>query len=82
MPAWGALVSSRARSVSWTVLYKAATWLYGRGQQFWDNLSASERAELGQLIRKSKGRRANLTKRETDRLRDLARKGYSGDRPR
>ena len=35
-------------------------WLYGRGQQFWDNLTASERSELGAILRKSKGRRANL----------------------
>ena len=68
--------------MSFTALYKAATWLYGRGQQFWDNLSATERSELGQIVRKSKGRRANLTQSEVDRLRDLVRKGFSGERPR
>ena len=36
----GALVSSRARALSWTALYKSAMWLYGKGQQFWDNLTA------------------------------------------
>ena len=68
--------------MSFTALYKAATWLYGRGQQFWDNLSATERSELGRIVRKSKGRRANLTQSEVDRLRDLVRKGFSGERPR
>ena len=68
--------------MSFTALYKAATWLYGRGQQFWDNLSATERSELGQIVRKSKGRRANLPQSEVDRLRDLVRKGFSGERPR
>jgi hypothetical protein len=82
MPGLTALVSARARAVSWTALYKSATWLYGKGQQFWDNLTAAERTELGNLLRKSKGRRANLTSKEIDRLKDLARKGYSGARPR
>ncbi len=36
----GTLVSSRARAVSWTALYKCAMWLYGQGQQFWDNLTS------------------------------------------
>jgi len=82
MAGFGALVSSRARAVSWTALYKSAMWLYGRGQQFWDNLTRSERSELGDILRKSKGRRANLSSRETDRLKDLVRKGFKGERPR
>jgi len=68
--------------MSWTALYKAAMWLYGKGQQAWDNLPSAERSELGQILRKSKGRRANLTTRETERLRELVRKGFSGERPR
>jgi hypothetical protein len=63
------------------VLYKSAMWLYGRGREFWDNLTAAERKELGDILRKSKGRRANLSVRETDRLKALVRKGYSGARP-
>ena len=77
-----ALVSSRARAVSWTALYKSATWLYGKGQQFWDNLTAAERTELGDILKKSKGRRANLTSTEVDRLKELVSKGFSGARPR
>ena len=77
-----ALVSSRARAVSWTALYKSATWLYGKGQQFWDNLTAAERTELGNTLKKSKGRRANLTSTEVDRLKELVRKGFKGARPR
>ena len=82
MPGIGALVSSRARAVSWTALYKSATWLYGKGQQFWDNLTAAERAELGNTLKKSKGRRANLTSKEVDRLKELVSKGFKGARPR
>jgi hypothetical protein len=78
----GALVSSRARAVSWTALYKSAMWLYAKGQQFWDNLTTAERSELGSLLRQSKGRRANLSSKEVDRLKDLVRKGFSGARPR
>ena len=82
MPGIGALVSSRARAVSWTALYKSATWLYGKGQQFWDNLTADERTELGSTLKKSKGRRANLTSKEVDRLKELVTKGFKGARPR
>jgi hypothetical protein len=82
MAGFGALVSSRARAVAWTALYKSAMWLYGKGQQFWDNLTVAERSELGGILRKSKGRRANLTTAEINRLKDLVRKGYSGARPR
>ena len=77
-----ALVSSRARAVSWTALYKSATWLYGKGQQFWDNLTNAERSELGDILRKSKGRRANLTSKERDRLKELVKKGFKGANPR
>jgi hypothetical protein len=66
--------------MSWTALYKSAMWLYSKGQQFWDNLTALERKELGDILRKSKGRRANLESREVDRLRDLVRKGFRGER--
>lgn len=82
MAGFTALVSQRARAVGWTALYKSAMWLYGKGQQFWDNLTAAERRELGDILRKSRGRRANLESREIDRLKDLVRKGYSGERPR
>ena len=82
MAGFTALVSSRARQVGWAALYKSAMWLYGKGQQFWDNLTSAERTELGNILRKSKGRRANLSSTEIDRLKDLVRKGYSGERPR
>ncbi len=68
--------------MSWTALYKSGMWLYGKGQQFWDNLTAAERREMGDVLRKSKGRRANLSSQEVDRLKDLVRKGFSGARPR
>ena len=57
-------------------------WLYAKGQQFWDNLTTAERRELGDTLRKSKGRRANLSAKEVDRLKTLVRKGFSGDRSR
>jgi hypothetical protein len=80
VPGLTTLISTRARAVSWTALYKSATWLYGRGQQFWDNLTAAERKELGDTLRKSKGRRANLSSREVDRLKLLVSKGFRGER--
>ena len=82
MAGFTTLVSSRARKIGWAALYKSAMWLYGKGQQFWDNMTSAERSELGDILRKSKGRRANLSPQEVDRLKDLVRKGYSGERPR
>ena len=71
---------TRARAIPWLAVYGAAKWLYEKGREFWGNLTPSERGELGRLVRKSKGRRANITDREFDRLRTLVKKGFTGKR--
>lgn len=45
-----------------------------------ENLSEKERGEFTELIRKSRGRRANLSDREQRHFADLTRKAATGDR--
>lgn len=74
MPAWGPLIAG-ARRIPWRALFVAGQQLYQRGRSFRDNLSAAERTELGEILRKSKGRKANLSDTEVARLTDLVRRG-------
>lgn len=76
----GALTSlvARGRALNWLALYEAAKLIYRHGKQRWDNLTPSERAEIGRMIRKSKGRSANLTERERQRLWTLVKKAATG----
>ena len=60
-------------------LWLAAQWLYHQGRRRLErNLTAGERAELLELMRRSKGRRANLTRRQQVRFTELVRKGVRG----
>jgi hypothetical protein len=69
---------SRSRAINWLALYETSKLIYKHGRRGWDNLSSSERAEIGRMVRKSKGRRANLTDRERDRLWTLVKKAATG----
>ena len=69
---------ARGRAVNWIALFLAARFVYRHGRRSWDNLSADERRSLGELIRKSKGRRSNLTKVERERMWDLVKKAVTG----
>lgn len=70
------------RRVPWMRLWVAAQWLYHQGRKRLEqNLSESERRELGALMKKSKGRRANLGAREQERFKVLVRQGVSGRKP-
>ncbi len=68
----------RAKNVRWLALYKAARMVYGQGRRVWDNLEPGERERIGVLVRKSKGRRANLTERERSELWTLVKKAATG----
>jgi hypothetical protein len=68
----------RGRALRWTALYEAAKLIYGHGRRLYDNLSPAERERLGQLLRKSRGRRSNLTEREQRRVFELVRKALTG----
>ncbi len=73
-----AKVLARGKALNWLALYEAAKLVYTHGKQRWDNLTPSERAEIGRMIRKSKGRSANLTDRERGRLWTLVKKAATG----
>ena len=69
---------TRGRAFNWIALYEAAKFVYNHGRRTWDNLTPSERAEIGRMLRKSKGRAANLTERERSRLWTLVKKAATG----
>lgn len=69
---------SRGRAMQWAALYEAAKFVYGHGKRMYDNLSPAERERLGQLLRKSRGRRSNLSEREQRRIWELVKKAATG----
>jgi hypothetical protein len=69
---------ARGRAINWIALYEAAKFVYGHGRRSWENLTPSERAEIGRMLRKSKGRGTNLTERERERLWKLVKKAATG----
>jgi hypothetical protein len=69
---------ARGRSVQGLALYETARLIYTHGKRLWDNLEPDERQDLGRLVRKSKGRRSNLTDGERDQLRSLVKKAATG----
>ena len=69
---------ARAKTVRWLALYETARMVYGQGKRVWNNLEPGERENLGRLLRKSKGRRLNLTERERDELWTLVKEAATG----
>jgi hypothetical protein len=69
---------ARGRAINWIALFEAARFAYRHGRRSWDNLTPDERRDLGELIRKSKGRRSNLTAVERERMWDLVKKAAIG----
>jgi hypothetical protein len=70
---------TRGRAVPWLALYQSGKWVYGRGRRAWENLEPTERERLGRLLRKSKGRRSNLSTRERDELWALVKKAVTAN---
>jgi hypothetical protein len=58
----------------WTWAFRGARATYAAGGHVRERLTPDERRRLLRLIRKSRGRRANLTAREQWQVRRLARK--------
>ena len=71
-------VVKRGRAVRWAALYEAAKVVYDQGRRMYRNLSPAERERLGQLMRKSRGKRSNLSDREQRRVWELVRKAVTG----
>ena len=64
--------------MQWAAMYEAAKVIYGHGRRMYRNLSPAERERLGQLVRKSHGKRSNLNEREQRRVFELVRKAVTG----
>ena len=72
-------IVTRGRALNWIALFEAGRFLYRHGKRSWDNLTPQERNRIGELVRKSKGRRSNLSGPERDQLWELVRKaGFGG----
>ncbi len=68
MPPWVLQTLTAVRKVPWRRVIAAIAWLSTTGKKYWDRLSPDERREVRSLAIKSKGKRANLSKTEMDRL--------------
>ncbi|MFN8160597.1 MAG: hypothetical protein U0R52_06075 [Solirubrobacterales bacterium] len=70
---------SAIRRVPWKKVWISAIWLYHQGRgRLERNLTPSERDQLWDLMKRSKGRPNNLTKRQRDRFRELVGRGLRG----
>jgi hypothetical protein len=71
---------ARGRALPWARIYFLSEWAYRKGRAAHGGLTEKERGELGRLLKKSKGRRRNLTDREFERLRALGLKAFAAAR--
>lgn len=71
MPLWVWRALKAARRVPWRRVLAAVIWLATAGRKYWDRLTPDERRELRDLMKKSKGMRSNLTRKEQDRVTKL-----------
>jgi hypothetical protein len=69
---------TRGRAIPWLAVYETGKLVYTRGKRAWDNLGPSDRQRLGELLRKSRGRRTNLSDSEFDQLKSLVMKAVTG----
>lgn len=71
--------ASRFASVRWRVALDVARWLFKQGRERLNkNLTEPERGELWELMKRSKGRRVNLSSGEQKRFVDLVKQGATG----
>jgi hypothetical protein len=67
------------RRLPWRRIWAISLWLAKKGRDRLErNLSESERQTLFDLMRKSKGRRRNLSKKEQERFVALVRQAVTG----
>lgn len=72
-------IAARFTTARWRVVWTVAVWLFKQGRDRLNrNLSEPERRDLWELMRKSKGRRSNLSSREQDRFRKLVKRAALG----
>ena len=71
--------ASRFATARWRAVWTVAVWLFKQGRDRLNrNLEPNERSDLWNLMRKSKGRRSNLSGREQERFRRLVKMAVTG----
>jgi hypothetical protein len=71
--------ASRFATARWRAVWAVAVWLFKQGRDRLNrNLSDGERRDLWELMKRSKGRRANLSAREQERFRTLVKRAATG----
>ena len=70
---WVSRALLSARKMRWGRVLATIVWLRDAGERYWQRLTVQERREVLALARKSKGRKANLTKKEQKRVAALLR---------
>ena len=81
MPFWIARRAAPAiwRRVPWKMVWAVSLWLAEKGRErVRENLTTSEQAELWNLVKKSKGRSSNLSKRDRTRMKNIVGKAIRG----
>ena len=67
------------KRVPWAKVWVATLWLMKKGQdRIQQNLSTHEQSEFWNLMKKSKGRPGNLSKRDQTRVKNLVGKAIRG----
>jgi hypothetical protein len=81
MPTW---IAKRAvpwiwKKVPWRTVWAITLWLGQKGRdRVRDNLTQSEQTEFWGLLKKSRGKPGNLTKRDQARVKDIVGKAIRG----
>jgi hypothetical protein len=73
-------IAATARKIPWATVVAVGTVAARKGSAAWNALTPRQRRELADLVRKSKGRPSNLTKRQQYEARRLARKALDAAR--
>jgi hypothetical protein len=81
LPAWIARKAAPAiwRRIPWKMVWTISLWLAEKGRErVRQNLTEGEQTEFWNLIKKSKGRPANLNGRDRTRMKNIAGKAIRG----
>jgi hypothetical protein len=73
--------AARFATARWKAAWTVSVWLFKQGRdRLNSNLSEAERRDLWTLMKKSKGRRSNLSGREQERFGTLVKRATTGRR--
>ncbi|MGN6816717.1 MAG: hypothetical protein ACTHK3_11660 [Solirubrobacterales bacterium] len=81
MPFWLARKAAPRiwKRVPWKMVWTASVWLAAKGKErVQQNLTQREQTEFWNLVKKSKGRPANLAQRDRTRLKSIVSKAIRG----